>query len=71
MWVCAYDTQVLTSLDYVQVLGVAGSNDRRTQCLAEYLCEMSLLHTDLSIYSHGMMASACQLLARLTLNKGA
>ena len=62
--------QVLTSLDYVQVLGLAASNDPRTQYLAEYLCEMSLLHTDLSVYSHGTMASACQLLARLTLSKG-
>ena len=63
--------QVLTSLDYVQVLGIAASNDRRTQYLAEYLCEMALLHTDLSVYSHGMVAAGCQLLARLTLHRGA
>jgi len=54
----------------VKILGVAASNDPQTEYLAEYLCEMSLLHTDLSVYSHGMMAAACQLLARLTLNIG-
>jgi len=57
-------------LDYVKILGVAASNESRTQCLAEYMCEMSLLHTELSVYSQGTMAAACQLLARLTLHTG-
>jgi len=60
----------LTVLDYVKIMGVATSNDRQTQHLAEYLCEMSLLYTDLSVYSQATIAAACQLLARLTLHRG-
>ena len=52
------------------LLGQAASNDRRTQLLAEYFCELSLLHTELSQYTQTALAAAAQLLARLTLHKG-
>jgi hypothetical protein len=66
---CVYK-QTLTCLDFAVILGLAAHNDRQTQYMAEYLCELSLLHTELSVYPFGLMASACQLMARLALHKG-
>lgn len=56
----------LTSIDYVGLIGLAACNDRPTQLLSEYFCEMSLQYSDLSGYTLGCIASSCVLLARLT-----
>ena len=46
-------------------MGLAADNDRRTQCLAEYVCELVLLQCDIGTYSQAEVAAACVLLARL------
>ncbi|KAI0214735.1 Cyclin-F [Lamellibrachia satsuma] len=57
--------RVVTSLDLVEIIGLAADNDRRTQCLAEYVCELVLLQCDIGTYSQAQVAAACVLLARL------
>lgn len=57
--------RVVTSLDLVEIVGLAADNDRRTQCLAEYVCELVLLQCDIGTYSQAEVAAACVLLARL------
>ena len=57
------------TIDYTSILGLVANNDRRTELLAEYFCELSLLHSELSKYKQATLAAAAQLLARLTLRK--
>lgn len=57
--------RVPMTLDFIEVIGLAASNDRRTQCLSEYLCEVVELHSELGSFSQAMIAASCVLLAKL------
>lgn len=52
-------------VDYKEVLLTLVPVATRTQHLCSFLCELSLLHTSLSIYAPARLASAALLLARL------
>lgn len=52
-------------VDYKEVLLTLVPVAPRTQHLCSFLCELSLLHTSLSIYAPARLASAALLLARL------
>lgn len=52
-------------VDYKEVLLTLVPVASRTQHLCSFLCELSLLHTSLSIYAPARLASAALLLARL------
>lgn len=54
----------------MEIIGLAADNDRRTQCLAEYVCELVLLQCDIGTYSQAQVAAACVLLARLLHRRG-
>ncbi len=62
--------QVITSLDFVQLLNVIAKNDLMTGLLAEYYCELSLLQSELGTMSQAQVAASCILLARLTRKTG-
>ncbi|OBS64350.1 hypothetical protein A6R68_07105 [Neotoma lepida] len=57
--------RVPTVVDYKEVLLTLVPVAPRTQHLCSFLCELSLLHTSLSIYAPARLASAALLLARL------
>ncbi|XP_051037200.1 cyclin-F [Phodopus roborovskii] len=57
--------RVPTVVDYKEVLLTLVPVASRTQHLCSFLCELSLLHTSLSIYAPARLASAALLLARL------
>ncbi|XP_013409126.1 cyclin-F [Lingula anatina] len=59
------DLRVVTIFDLVGLLGRIVDLDQRVQCLAEYICELTLLHTDLSSYTKAEVAASCVLLARV------
>lgn len=52
-------------VDYKEVLLTLVPVAPRTQHLCSFLCELTLLHTSLSIYAPARLASAALLLARL------
>lgn len=52
-------------VDYKEVLLTLVPVAPRTQHLCSFLCELSLLHTSLSVYAPARLASAALLLARL------
>ncbi|XP_067859733.1 cyclin-F isoform X1 [Heptranchias perlo] len=54
-----------TILDYTEVLLAVAPLERHTMHLFNYICELSLLYTDLSVYSPAMTAAAALLLARV------
>uniref|UniRef100_A0A4W3I365 Cyclin-F n=1 Tax=Callorhinchus milii TaxID=7868 RepID=A0A4W3I365_CALMI len=58
-----------TVLDYAGVLLTVAPLERRTAHLFNYICELSLLYTDLSVYSPAMTAAAGLLLARILLRQ--
>ena len=58
------------SLDYVQLIGLLANNEPQTQCMAEYVCELALLQSDLGPYPQAEIAASAVLLARLALKKG-
>ena len=62
--------QVCCSLDYVQLMGLMAANDKTTQCLAEYICELGLLQSDFGIYPQAQVSASAILLARLAQKKG-
>ncbi|XP_072337419.1 cyclin-F isoform X1 [Scyliorhinus torazame] len=57
--------KIPTILDYAEVLLAISPLKRRTTHLFNYICELSLLYTDISIYSPAMTAAAALLLARV------
>ncbi|XP_051878514.1 cyclin-F isoform X2 [Pristis pectinata] len=54
-----------TILDYAEVLLAISPLERHTVHLFNYICELSLLYTDISVYSPSMTAAAALLLARV------
>lgn len=58
--------QTPTVVDYKEVLLALVPVPPRTRHLCSFLCELTLLHTSLSIYAPARLASAALLLARLT-----
>ena len=60
----------MTSLDYLDILSCVSKISGRTRCLADYICEMALLHTELSHYSSSEIAASCVLLSRLATAEG-
>ncbi|XP_069761408.1 cyclin-F [Narcine bancroftii] len=54
-----------TILDYAEVLLAISPLERHTVHLFNYICELSLLYTDISVYSPAMTAAAAMLLARV------
>uniref|UniRef100_UPI00398E51F3 cyclin-F isoform X2 n=1 Tax=Pristiophorus japonicus TaxID=55135 RepID=UPI00398E51F3 len=54
-----------TILDYAEVLLAVAPIERHTMHLFNYICELSLLYTDISVYSPAMTAAAALLLARV------
>ena len=62
--------QTLITLDYVQLVGSLAHNDRTTQLMCEFICELALLQSDLGDYPQGQVASCSILLARLCMKKG-
>ncbi|XP_048407565.1 cyclin-F isoform X3 [Stegostoma tigrinum] len=57
--------KIPTILDYAEVLLAVAPLERRTKHLFNYICELSLLYIDLSVYSPAMIAAAAILLARV------
>lgn len=57
--------RIPTVVDYKEVLLTLVPVAPRTQHLCSFLCELTLLHTSLSIYAPARLASAALLLARL------
>ncbi|XP_062915574.1 cyclin-F [Mobula hypostoma] len=54
-----------TILDYAEVLLAISPLERHTIHLFNYICELSLLYTDISVYSPAMTAAAVLLLSRV------
>uniref|UniRef100_H3AY82 Cyclin-F n=1 Tax=Latimeria chalumnae TaxID=7897 RepID=H3AY82_LATCH len=54
-----------TVLDYADVLLIVASVNRNTCNLYSYICELSLLHTGLSVFSPACIAAAALLLAKI------
>ena len=57
---CYFD-KVTTVLDFLLLFIRATTVTHRTQCLAEYLCELSLLQSDLGDYSQAQVIYGCML----------
>ncbi|XP_067912841.1 cyclin-F isoform X2 [Heterodontus francisci] len=57
--------KIPTILDYAEVLLAVAPLERHTMHLFNYICELSLLYTDISVYSPAMTAAAALLLARV------
>lgn len=57
--------RIPTVVDYKEVLLTLVPVAPRTQHLCSFLCELTLLHTSLSVYAPARLASAALLLARL------
>ncbi|GCC31633.1 hypothetical protein chiPu_0010093 [Chiloscyllium punctatum] len=57
--------KIPTILDYAEVLLAVAPLERRTKHLFNYICELSLLYIDLSVYSPATTAAAALLLARI------
>ena len=62
--------RVFCSLDYVQLIGLLAKNGTQTQCLAEYICELALLQSDLGPFPQAEIAACAVLLARLSQKLG-
>ncbi|XP_028669677.1 cyclin-F [Erpetoichthys calabaricus] len=54
-----------TILDYGEVLLSLCSLEKRSENLFKYICELSLLHTNFSLFSPALLASAAFLLTRI------
>ncbi|KAK3092007.1 hypothetical protein FSP39_024406 [Pinctada imbricata] len=57
--------RVVTSLDFVQIFSMLANLDKKCKCLAEYICELSLLQAEMGQYSPAEIAASCVLLAKL------
>ena len=59
-----------TSLDFVEIFVQVVGLDKKASCLAEYICELSLLQAEMGQYSPAEIATASILLTRLLLKLG-
>ncbi|XP_061174985.1 cyclin-F-like isoform X2 [Saccostrea echinata] len=57
--------RVPNSLDFVEIFSSVAGLDRKCSCLAEYICELTLLQAEMGQYSPAEIAASCVLLARL------
>lgn len=62
--------RVVTSLDFVQIFSILANLDKKCKCLAEYICELSLLQAEMGQYSPAEIAASCVLLAKLLMKLG-
>lgn len=62
--------RVATSLDFIEIFSMLAGLDRKCTCLAEYICELSLLQAEMGQYSPAEIAASSVLLARLLLKLG-
>ena len=65
-----YLFQVMTSLDYLHIFETLACLDSRSNYLAEYICELALLQSELGTYKQSEVAACSVLLANLALKKG-
>ncbi len=61
---------MLISLDYTRLIGHLAQCDPVTQNLAEYICEQSLLQSDLGHFKQAELGASAVLLAQLSQKKG-
>ncbi|XP_050393058.2 cyclin-F isoform X1 [Patella vulgata] len=59
--------RIATNLDYVKVVNVLAGMDAKASCLAEYICELCVLQSEMGQYSPTEIACSSVLLARLLL----
>ncbi|ESO84228.1 hypothetical protein LOTGIDRAFT_108005 [Lottia gigantea] len=59
--------KLATSLDYVQIVNVLANMNEKASCLAEYICELCVLQSEMGQYSPTEIACSSVLLARLLL----
>ena len=63
-------TQVITALDYLEILSELAENDTTTQQLTEYICQTAVLHSEFGVYPQAKLSAGCVLLARIFRHKG-
>ncbi|KAL5019100.1 hypothetical protein ScPMuIL_004822 [Solemya velum] len=61
--------RVPTILDCLEIVSMLASHDKKTSCLAEYICELSLLQSEMSQYSPAEIAASAALLANFLMNQ--
>ena len=67
---CCCCAQTLTSFDYLELISLCCGSSAVCHSLAQYICEVSLLQSDLGDYPQALVAAAAVLLARLTNGEG-
>jgi hypothetical protein len=62
--------QVVTSLDYLYIFETLAGLDLQSKYLAEYVCELALLQSELGAYIQSEVAASSVLLTNFALKKG-
>lgn len=62
--------RVVTSIDFVEIFCQLCDLDKKTCCLAEYICELCILQAEMGQYSPAEIAASCVLLARVLMKHG-
>jgi len=62
--------QAHTVLDYIPPLSKLMSATEQQTKLAEYICELTLLRVDLTVYTQASIACSCLLLAQIMTKTG-
>ena len=57
--------RTITSIDFVEIFCILCDLDKKTCCLADYICELCLLQAEMGQYSPSEIATSCVLLARV------